>query len=235
MPDTQPVFILVNPQMGENIGAAARAMLNFGLTALRIVNPRDGWPNQAAIDNATGAFDDMDEVRVFSSLSEAIADLNYLFAVTARARDIAKPVFTPAGAAEEFRKHIKSGFVFGPERTGLENDDVALCHGVLTIPTNPSFPVLNLAQSVSLMAYEFFKLSDATSPRTEPLDVAKAEKFDSMFLRLQAELEEQEFFKTDALKPTMLRNIRAMLMRGAWSDQEIRTFQGIISALKKPH
>jgi tRNA/rRNA methyltransferase len=225
----QPVFILVRPQLGENIGAAARAMANFGLRNLRIVAPRDGWPNRMADDTSSGAFDEMDEIKIFPTLAEAAADLHYLYAVTARPRDIAKSTVTPDFAIQNLKPG--TAFVFGPERTGLENDEVAQCQTILTIPSNPAFPVLNLAQSVSLLSWEIFKAQDKTPGKIDNHDAAPLEKFEDMFTRLQSELEETGFFKTDDIKPRMIRNIRAMFLRGLWSDQEIRTFQGIISAL----
>ncbi len=233
MPENRPVFILVRPQMGENIGAAARAMWNFGLRDLRLVAPRDGWPNRAADDTSSGALDEMGEVRVFSTLAEAAADVQFSFAVTARPRDIAKPVFTPNGAIADIttRAGQKTGFVLGPERTGLENDEVALCHAILTIPANPAFPALNLAQSVLLIAWEIFKSNDATAAIEARHEPAKLADFEAMFARLEGLLKDGGFFKTDIQKPTMIRNLRAMLMRGEWSEQEIRTFQGILSAL----
>jgi tRNA/rRNA methyltransferase len=232
-----PVFILVNPQMGENIGAAARAMMNFGIPTLRLVNPRDGWPNPAATDNATGAFEHMNEVVVFPSLKDAIADLHTVYATTARTRDIAKATYTPAAAMTELRARHgtnnthHTGFVFGPERTGLENDDLALCHAIVYIPTNPAFPVLNLAQSVLLIAQEFFRSLDQTPPVINDVTPAPQAEFDALFQRLQDELDHGGFFKSEDLKPRMLRNLRTMLLRGQWSEQEIRTFQGMLSAL----
>lgn len=228
----KPVFILVRPQMGENIGAAARAMLNFGMTDLRLVAPRDGWPSEPATANGAGAFDVID-VKVFATMQEAVADLHYLFATTARPRDIAKEVYTPAAAIEAtIKSNQKTGFVFGAERTGLENDEIALCQSIVTIPTNPDFSSLNIAQSVLLMAYEFERSKNAVAPLTPAHDApATQDKLEEMLMRLQTELESGQFFKTETLKPTMLRNLRAMFLRGNWSDQEVRTFHGIISAL----
>ncbi len=229
-----PAFILVRPQMGENIGAAARAMANFGLRDLRIVAPRDGWPSVAATANSAGAFDEMDEVKVFDTLNAATADLNHLFATTARDRVMAKPVFTPAAAIEDTLKRAgqKIGFVFGPERTGLENDEIVLCQSIIMIPTNPVFASLNLAQTALLIGYEFIRATNNTPALAPAQEIpATQDKLDEMFTRLQTELENNQFFKTDELKPTMLRNIRTMFMRGEWSEQEIRTFHGILSAL----
>jgi tRNA/rRNA methyltransferase len=232
----QPAFILVNPQMGENIGATARAMLNFGLTDLRLVNPRDGWPNQAAIDMAAGAFDEIDVV-VYKTLQEAAKEMHFLFATTARPRDMVKPVFTPENAAIETGRRQKQkqkvGYVFGPERTGLENDDIVLCHAILTAPANPDSPCLNLAQSVVLFAYEIFLQQNKPIGKKENIlnPPAEHQDLDDMLKRLEDELETNNFFKARNLKPSMVRNIRNMFMRAEWTAQEVRTFHGIISAL----
>lgn len=221
--------------MGENIGAAARGMLNFGLSDLRIVAPRDGWPNQAAIDMSSGALDKITP-RIFNSLQEAVADLHFVIATTARPRDMVKPVFTPAGAIAETntRHDQKTGFVFGPERAGLTNDDVALCHAILTIPVNPDFWSLNLSSSVLLVAYEWLKSRDQTPELMTPTGNSEAVTHDALeaFLnRLESELQSGGFFKSPDLKPTMVRNIRSMFTRGNLTDQEVRTFHGMITAL----
>lgn len=231
---TTPVIILARPQMGENIGAAARAMLNFGLTHLRLVNPRDGWPSKPAEDMAAGALEKV-SVEVFKTFAEATADLNTLYALTARRRELEKPSMTPAQAAQDsaarLHAHQRTGFVFGSERAGLDNDEIAPCHAVVHIPVNPDFWSLNIAQSVLLMCYEFGNTSDLPFPATNLTEPAPQEKLDEVFTRLTRELESGMFFQTETLKPTMLRNIRTMLTRGQWTDQEVRTFQGIISAL----
>ncbi len=225
--------------MGENIGAAARAMLNFGLTDLRIIAPRDGWPNQAAIDMAAGAFDEMPPPRLSETLAEGCADLQFLFATTARMRDMAKPIFTAAAAAKESHALIHSGaqvgFVFGAERTGLVNDEVAACHAILNIPVNPAFPSLNLAQAVSIMAYEWQQsITDAPLVRAHAADDALANhaELENLFTRLEAALGDGGFFKTPEIKPVMVRNIRNMLLRAHMTTQEARTFQGMITALR---
>ncbi|MGB4056576.1 MAG: RNA methyltransferase [Alphaproteobacteria bacterium] len=235
-----PAIILVDPQMGENIGASARAMLNFGLTDLRIVNPRDGWPNQAAIDMSAGALDKI-EAKVFPTLVEAVKDMHFLFATTARPRGMEKPVFNPAEAIEkmgaDFSNDMKTGFVFGPERAGLNNNDVALCHAILTIPVNPDFSSINLASSVLLVAYEWLTKNPTPSSRGELegggtlTPPAPHEKLDELLIRLETELQESGFFRSPDQKPTMLRNIRAMFMRGGLTEQEVRTFHGMLTAL----
>lgn len=220
--------------MGENIGAAARAMLNFGLTDLRIVAPRDGWPNQAATDNGAGAFDVID-ARVFDTLQEALADCHYAYATTARLRDMVKPVMRPAPAMDDAKARAAEGqniaLVFGPERTGLENDDVALCHALINVPTNPDFSSLNLAQCVLLIAYAWHSAGDAQKSSLGENLPATQEKQEEFFKRLEEELESSGFFRDEGLKPTMVRNIRNMLSRGEMTDQELRTFHGMISAL----
>ena len=154
-----PAFILVRPQMGENIGAAARAMLNFGLERMRIVSPRDGWPNSAAVALASGAGRVLDQAGLFGSVQDAIGDCDFVFATTARGRELTKPVYTPEAAMDHARALIaagkKVGVLFGPERAGLENEDVVLANAIVTVPVNPDFASLNLAQCVLLMGYEW--------------------------------------------------------------------------------
>lgn len=221
--------------MGENIGAAARAMLNFGLTDLRLVAPRDGWPNARAESMSAGAFEIMPQPRVFESLAEAAADLHHLYATTARRRDLVKPVFTPLAAMQDIGdKDGHAGFVFGPERTGLENDDIAQCHSIINIPTNPDFSSLNLGQSVLLVAATFGQtFIDAPSrdlPHGDSFPVEHAQ-LEALMVRLESELEAGGFFQTQDLRPTMVRNIRAVFTRADLTDQETRTLHGVISTL----
>ena len=232
----KPIIILVSPQMGENIGASARAMLNFGLTDMRIVNPRDGWPNQRAIDMSADALDKMPPVQVFETLAEAIADLQVTYATTARPRDMVKSVLTPRAAADDIhsRTDQKTGLVFGGERAGLTNDEIALCTHIIQVPTNPDFSSLNLAQAVLLLSYEIFQTASSTEPRvldTGDSPPAPQETFENFFGRLEGELETADFFKSEGLKPTMLRNIRNIFSRAELSEQEVSTLQGIVSAL----
>ncbi|MEM7650706.1 MAG: RNA methyltransferase [Pseudomonadota bacterium] len=232
----RPTIVLVNPQMGENIGAAARAMLNFGLCDLRLVNPRDGWPNPRAIDMSADALDKMPPVQVFETLAEAVADLHVTYATTARTRDMVKPVYTPRAAALETHANPnqKTGFVFGAERTGLTNDETALCTHIIQIPTNPDFSSLNLGQAVLLIAHELFQASDDTADTVLDMgDSAPAtqDEFEHFFGRLEGALEEHRFFKSEDLKPTMVRNIRNIFTRSKLSTQEVNTLQGILSAL----
>ena len=232
------IIILSHPQLGENIGGAARAILNFGVDELRLVAPRDGWPSTRAAEMSAGALEKMPPVQVFDTLPEALADLNFVLATTARPRDMVKSVFTPESAAAEIRTREgqaqKTALLFGRERTGLENDEIALCQGIITIPTNPEFWSLNLAQSVLLTCHEYFKAGDKTPEHqfshgdSFPVEQGKLEEF---LTRLESELEAGGFFKSPDLKPTMQRNIRAMLTRADLSDQEVKTLHGVVSAL----
>ncbi|MCG8543575.1 MAG: RNA methyltransferase [Alphaproteobacteria bacterium] len=233
-----PVVVLVAPQLGENIGFAARAMLNCGLTRLRLVRPRDGWPNEKARAAAAGADAVVDGVQVFDTTVAAIADLARVFAATARPRDMIKPVMTPRHAAAELRAEMANGvpcgLLFGPERSGLENDDVALADTVIQVPLNPAFSSLSLPQAVLLAAYEWFQAEDdtpgetLTMGRTEP--ATKADLV-NLFERLEAALDDAGFLHVAEKRPGMVRNIRNIFQRARLTEQEVRTLHGIVSAL----
>lgn len=235
---TQPIIILVNPQMGENIGATARAMLNCGLKNLRLVNPRDGWPSEKAEAMAAGAFDVMPPVEVFQTLAEAIADCNTIYATTARARDLVKPVMTARSAGVAMHTDINDGqrvaILFGAERSGLTNDEVMMAHKLITIPLNPDFSSLNLGQSVLLVSYEWsqgtFDAPDIAVPlgKSNP---APAALFNGFFDRLDNELLTGGFYRVAEMKDTVSRNIRALFSRAHPTDQEINTLHGIITTL----
>lgn len=235
---SSPVIILVEPQMGENIGAAARAMLNCGLTRMRIVRPRDGWPNPKALANASGADSVILTAELFDSTSAAIADLNYVLATTARQRDQVKTILTPEAAAEELHLHAAAGqgcgILFGPERSGLVNDDIPLSDAIVTIPVNPDFASLNLAQGVLLIGYCWWRTRIETEARrfesggNRPANKAEIE---NLFLRLEESLEAGGFYTTEAQRPTMVRNMRNLLQRAQMTEQEVRTFHGVIVAL----
>lgn len=235
-----PAVILVAPQLGENIGTAARAMLNFGLTDLRLVRPRDGWPNERARAAASGADIVVDGARLFGSTAEAVADLDYVIATTARARDMVKPILTPAAAASGLRAAIqkggRAGLLFGPERTGLENDDLALADALMMVPVNPAFASLNLAQCVLLMSYEWHKAGDATEAaridyqQTRP---ANKDELLGFFQHLEGELDRFGFLKPPEKKPSMIRNLRNMFQRAALTEQEVRTLRGVVAALTR--
>lgn len=233
-----PAVILVEPQLGENIGAAARAMLNFGLTDLRLVRPRDGWPNHAAINTAAGADRVLEAARLYHSTRAAVADLRLVVATTARVRDMVKPALGPVEAARRLRaanaEGARVGILFGPERTGLHNDDLTLADALLIIPTNPDFSSLNVAMAVLLVSYAW---SVAALP-PEPADLvrkeavpATKEELQGFFDQLEAELDRAGFLRLAAKRPRMVRNIRNIFNRAGLTDQEVRTLRGIVSYL----
>lgn len=237
-PGRGPAIILVEPQLGENIGSCARAMLNCGLTDLRLVRPRDGWPNPRAEAMASGATSVLEQARVFDSIEQACTDLSFLLATTARHRDMAKPVLTPRSAAAEMRARIAAGqnvgVMFGPERAGLVNEHVAIADAVLSVPLNPAFASLNLGQAVLLIGYEWYQSGDATPERalmthdSPPATVATREFF---FNRLEALLDEAGFFYPEHTVPSMKLNLRALFTRAEMSDQEVQTMHGALRAL----
>ncbi|MEM9469382.1 MAG: RNA methyltransferase [Pseudomonadota bacterium] len=234
-----PSIILVKPQMGENIGASARAMLNCGLKDMKLVAPRDGWPNDRAISNGVGAFDQMSPVTVYDDVEQAVKDKHYIYATTARPRDMVKPVMTAKSAAQDMLARVqagqKIGILFGGERAGLSNEDIAHADAIITIPLNPEFSSLNLAQGVLLCAYEWAQLTEFQAPGIETPKgdsfPVKKEDFDSYINRLEEELETHGFFRNPDMRPTLMRNIRTLLSRAQPTNQEVRTLQGILSAL----
>ena len=244
----KPVIVLVEPQMGENIGASARAMLNCGIDELRLVNPRNGWPSEQANVMSSGALDKMPEVKVFATTAEAIADCHHAYATTARPRDMVKPVMTAREAANDAYGRGKSGqrcaYLFGAERAGLSNEDIALSHTIITIPVNPDFSSLNLAQGVLLCAYEWFQAGHIAGDRapaplqpggrllgevTEP--PAPHEELNNLYNRLEEELRSGGFFRTQETQPTAMRNVKNMLGRSEMTSQEVNTFHGMITSL----
>lgn len=233
----KPVIILIEPQMGENIGAAARAMLNSGVDELRIVNPRDGWPSEAASIMSSGALDRMPEVQVYDSTAAALADCHYSYATTARPRDMVKPVMNAKQAAADIitrtGQGMKCAYLFGPERAGLSNEDVALSHAIITIPLNPDFSSLNLAQGVLLCAYEWYQAHLETTATPAPLEDFPAPhgELNVLYTRLEEELRAGGFFKTQEMQPNVMRNLKNMFSRAEMTSQEINTFHGIISTL----
>jgi len=233
-----PAIILIAPQLGENVGTTARAMLNFGLTDLRLVRPRDGWPNPSAVPSAAGADLVLDNVQVFETTPEAVANCRLVYATTARPRDMVKPVVTPRGAAREI-KHAESngykvGILFGAERSGLVNDDIALADTVITAPLNPSFSSLNLAQAVLLVASEYRQADDDVLSRivqTGCSPLAEKHALVNLFEHLERALDDAEFFRVAEKRPSMIRALRNMLGRTGLTEQEVRTWHGIITAL----
>lgn len=236
--DGAPAVILVTPQMGENIGAAARAMLNCGLTDLRLVEPRDGWPNIKAERAAVGALDLMPPVKIYATTAEAIADLTLVYATTARDRRMVKPIVTGREAAFESRQHIASGgrvgFLFGPERTGLVNDDLSLADALITVPLNPAFTSLNLGQAVLLLGYEWYQSGDSTPERQLPLNgsvPATKDQLQNFFDHIERELDACGFLRNEEARPNMIRNLRNMWQRAQLTEQEIRTLHGVVKEL----
>ena len=245
-----PVIVLVEPQLGENIGMAARAMLNCRLTELRLVKPRDGWPSDEATAAAAGADEVVEGARVFDTTADAVADLERVFATTARTRDMTQRILTPRQAGAEIRdfmagarsggqEEIKAGVLFGREAKGLKNDDLALCDAVVMAPVNPAFSSLNLAQAVFCIGYEWLLagLGDgkdggggrlAMAKETRPANKAELER---LFEHLEEELDASGFLHVAEKRPGMVRNIRNMLQRAGLTEQEVRTLRGIITSL----
>src|SRR6476660_3498160 len=235
-----PAIVLVEPQLGENIGAVARVMANFGLGRLRLVKPRDGWPNTHAQRSASGADRILDDAALFDDLAAAIADCKLVLATTARAHDQAKPVLGPDDAASFLAPHVAAGeqvaVLFGRERYGLENHEVALADRIVTFPVNPAFASLNLAQAVALIAYEWFKLASGgvlpfTMPRkSEP---AGKEQVQALFANLERQLDAVEYFRPLDKRATMLVNLRNIFARMQPTQQDIQTLHGIVDALSE--
>lgn len=234
----KPAVILVCPQLAENIGTTTRAMLNCELTELRLVRPRENWLSDKAIAASSGADALLRNAQVFDTTEAAIADLHRVYATTGRNRFMVKPVVTPHQAAQDLRQHIATGLrcgvLFGPERTGLENDDVALADTVITVPLNPDYCSLNLAQSVLLVAYEWYQAGSPAEPRAMTKGAAPvATKTDLLgfFDHLERELDDCGFFRVAEKRPTMVRNIRNMFERADLTRQEIRTLHGMVHEL----
>ena len=241
-----PAVILVEPQLGENIGAAARAMANFGLSKLRLVRPRDGWPNPSAIAAASGADHVIEAAELFDSADAAVADLRFVFATTARAREAAMIVRGPEEAARALLAHASegtpSGILFGRERFGLSNEEIGLADEILTLPVDPEHYSLNIAQAVLIVAYEWRLASvGADLPFAGANDVPAAEKGDliRLFDHLEAALDVTGFFRPIEKKPHMIQSLRTILQRARLSDREVRTLRGVIAALEnrptRPH
>lgn len=232
----KPVIVLVRPQLGENIGKAARAMLNFGLTEMRLVTPRDGWPNPDAGPAAAGADIVLEQAQVFGSLAEAVADCAHVYATTVRKRGVTKPVVTPEEAAREIHQaEGRSAYVFGPERSGLETDDVALARKILTVPINPEFGSLNLAQAVILCAYEWSKGAALVSPTEEELlPPAPQDDLEGMIGQFETLLDAAGYFFPPDRAPATKRTLRNLLTKPGWNHLEVRTLRGVLSALGNP-
>jgi tRNA/rRNA methyltransferase len=235
---TAPVVVLVNPQLGENIGACARAMLNCGLTELRLVAPRDGWPNERAVAAASGAGAVLDAAQLYPTTEAAIADLNFVLATTARPRDMVKEVVTPEEAAT--RLHARGaqgqrcGILFGAERMGLLNDDIPRADAILNIPVNPEFSSLNLAQAVLLVGYAWRRAAIEVPPsvlETGGVLPATKNEVENLFRHLDEALAAGGFYTSEQQRPSMTRNLYNLIQRAGMTEQEVRTFHGVIVAL----
>ena len=233
-----PAIILIDPQLGENIGMVARAMLNCGLTDLRLVRPRDGWPSEKAAKASSGADLVIEKARLFNNTSEAIGNLSLVFAATKRERDMTKNAVTLEKAAKEITDvgEIGCGVLFGGEANGLTNDDVSLANSVLTISLNPGFSSLNLSQAVLLIAYEIFKIKGGTASTQLAIQTnCKANKKEmlGLFNHLENALDDSGFFHVREKRPIVVRNLRNLIQRADPTEQEVRTLRGVISSLKK--
>jgi tRNA/rRNA methyltransferase len=238
-----PAIVLVEPQLGENIGMVARAMLNCGLMDLRIVNPRADWDRDKAEKASSGARMVLDQARIYTSLKEAVADLEVLYATTARVRDMHKPMVTPRKAAEEgvelASEGRKYGVLFGKEAKGLHNDDIAICDAIMHLPLNPAFASLNLAQAVLLIGYEWFTMNDDTEGRYIRKNKGKTnrpatkEEVIHFFEHLEKELDDSGFLRVEEKRPSMVRNIRNIFSRIELTLQEVQTLRGIVAFLSQ--
>jgi tRNA/rRNA methyltransferase len=248
-----PIVILSNPQMGENIGTAARAMANFGLNDLRLISPRDEWPNKKAFNTSSGAHWILEDAKVFDDMPSAVADITHIYATTARPRGMIKEVITPEQAGHDMRARVARGenvgILFGRERFGLSNDEISLANVIVTAPVNPAFASINIAQAVLLMGYEWYReqaesLGQGTpelaaldgpglqTPSTRP---ANKDELYGLFNHLEQELDTSGFFKTEEKKPAMLRNLRNLFGRASLTEQEVRSLRGVISSLTRKH
>jgi TrmH family RNA methyltransferase len=233
-----PVVVLVRPQLADNIGAVARAMANGGLFHLRLVVPRDGWPQEKAWRTASGADRILDAATVHADVPDAVADLHRVFATCPRPRHIVKPLLTARGAAAELRAvcglSLRAGILFGPERAGLDNDDMACADTLVRYPLNPAFASLNLAQAVMVMAYEWWVADDATPPRrlmTNEAQTATKAELENFLSHLVDQLDACGFLRNAPKRPGMVRNIRHLFQRGEVTEQELRTLHGVVTEL----
>jgi tRNA/rRNA methyltransferase len=230
------VIVLVRPQLGQNIGKAARAMLNFGLTELRLVAPRDGWPNPDAGPSASGADVVLEQTQVFNTVQQAIADCNHVFASTVRRRDLVMPVLRP----EEMAGRIaaapeRSAILFGAERSGLETDEVALANAIVTVPINPAFASLNLAQAVILLAYEWSKCGDLAVPTVKELEPpAPHGDVEGLIGQMNEELDRKGYFHPPSRTQATKNTLRTIFTKTGWSSREVKAVRGIIRALVEP-
>jgi tRNA/rRNA methyltransferase len=233
---SKPVIVLVRPQLGENIGKAARAMLNFGLTEMRLVEPRDGWPNPSAGPAASGADIVLEKAQVFATVQQAIADCPLVFASTVRRRDLVMPVVTPEHMAADIGAHTgRTAILFGPERSGLETEEVALANAIVTVPINPEFGSLNLAQAVILLAYEWSKRSDLAVPPAKELEPpAPHGELDGLVEQLEDTLDSKGYFHPPSRTQATKNTLRTIFTKTGWSSREVKAIRGVIRALAHP-
>ncbi len=232
-----PAIILVRPQLGENIGKAARAMLNFGLTDLRLVNPRDGWPNPSAGPAASGADIVLEKARVFASVAEAVADCAHIYATTVRKRELVLPIVSPAEAAADIRAQAgPSAILFGAERSGLETEEAAIAAKIVTVPINPAFRSLNLAQAVILIAYEWGKLGDLAVPTSGGDEEPRAshDQLEGLIRQLDEALAAAGYYHPPDRTPVTRNTMRTILTKPGWSSREVQALRGMIRALVNP-
>ncbi len=232
-----PVIVLVNPQLGENIGTAIRAMTNFGLSELRLVNPRDGWPSEEAKAAAAGADHVVDGVQVFDRLEDALADLSFVYATTARNRDMLKPVKGPGEAVailrQRHKRGEKTGILFGRERAGLSNEEIALADEMVTFPVNPAFASLNIAQAVLLMSYEWLRAECDALPFDVPSSIpATKDDLFGLYDHLENALDKERYFYPEHKRATMVENLRNIFHKAQLSKQEIQALRGMVAALE---
>lgn len=230
----KPIIVLVRPQLGENIGKAARAMLNFGLTEMRIVNPRDGWPNPSAGPSAAGAEIVLDQAQVFDTTAEAVADCEHIYATTVRKRGVTKPVVGPDEAGKLIHSEAgRHAILFGREASGLETEDVALARHILTVPINPEFGSLNLAQAVILCAYEWSKQAELVQPtvQDDSLPPAPQEELDGLIAHFEKLLAPRGYFLPEPRADATRRTLRSVLTKPGWNHLEVRTLRGVMTTL----
>lgn len=234
--ENKPIIVLVRPQLGQNIGKAARAMLNFGLTEMRLVAPRDGWPNPDAGPAASGADQVLQQAKVFDSTDQAVSDCSLVFASTVRRRDLVMPVVGPNEMADQIiAQPERSAILFGPERSGLETEDVALSNAIVTVPINPHFGSLNLAQAVILLAYEWSRRSELVQPTVKELEPpAPHGELEGLIGQLDQELEAKGYFHPPSRTQATRNTLRTIFTKTGWSSREVKAVRGVIRALVGP-
>lgn len=227
------VIILVRPQMGENIGACARVMKNFGLNEMRIISPRDGWPNVRAFELAAGADDIIEEAKIYENLEDAIQDIECLYATSRQRRDLNKDCIMPQELINHFNFNKKSAFLFGKESSGLSNAELIYAHNLIQIPVDPGFASLNISQAVGIIAYEIYKLKETQVKNIKVETNVTYGEINSMVEDLITRLTFQNYFKVEEKKPQMILNIKNIFSKASLSSQEVKTLRGIIRALNE--